>query len=71
MYRIQQQATTETLFKRDRRREIDAVIDYFGESREAPAALPRAVPSASSRFIASDNRFGWVAANEALGFPEG
>jgi len=73
MYRIQQQATTEALmmFKRDRRREIDAVIDYFGEAREAPAARPRAVPSASSRFIASDNRFGWVAANEALGFPEG
>ena len=73
MYRIQQQATTEALmmFKRDRRREIDAVIDYFGEAREAPAARPRAVPGAPSRFIASNNRFGWVAANEVLEFPEG
>ena len=35
MYRIQKQVTTEALMmlKRDRRREIDAVIDYFGEWR--------------------------------------
>ena len=73
MYRIQQQATTDALmmFKRDRRREIDAVIDYFGEWREAPAARSRAVLGKPSGYITSSTRFAWAAANETLGFPEG
>ena len=35
MYQVQKPVTKETrmIFKRDRRREIDAVIDYFGGSR--------------------------------------
>ena len=73
MYRIRQQATKKAvmMFKRDRRREIDAVIDYFGESPEAHAARPRAVPGKPSRYIISNSRFAWAAGNETLGFPEG
>jgi len=73
MYRIQQQATKKALmmFKRDRRREIDAVIDYFGEWREASAARPRAVPETSSGYIASSHQFPWATGNEVRGFPEG
>jgi len=73
MYLIQKQVTTEALmmFKRDRCREIDAVIDYFGEWREAPAARSRAVPGKPSGYITSSTRFAWAAANETLGFPEG
>ncbi len=73
MYSVQKQVTTGALmmFKRDRRREIDAVIDYFGEWREAPAARSRAVPGQPSRYITSSTRFAWAAANETLGFPEG
>ena len=73
MYRIQKQVTTEALmmFKRDRRREIDEVIDYFGEWREAPAARPRAVPGTSSGCIAWSNRFPWATGNEVRGFPGG
>jgi hypothetical protein len=73
MYGIQRQVTKDALrmFKRDRRREIDAVIDYFGESREAPASRSQAIPGVPSGYVPSSNRFGWVAANEAPGFPEG
>ena len=73
MYRIQKQVTTEALmmFKRDRRREIDAVIDYFGEWREGPAARPRAVPGTSSGYIASNNRFPWATRSELREVPEG
>ena len=73
MYRIQQQATKKAvmMFKQDRRREIDAVIDYFGESPEAHAARPRAASGKTSSYIISNNRFAWAVGNEALGFPEG
>ena len=73
MYRIQQQATKKAvmMFKQDRRREIDAVIDYFGESPEAHAARVRAVPGKPGRYIISNSRFAWAAGNETLGFPEG
>ena len=66
MHQAQREAAMEALmmFKRDRRREIDAVIDYFGGSRDTRALRSREAPETS-------NRFAYAAANEALGFPEG
>jgi hypothetical protein len=59
------------MFKRDRRREIDAVIDYFGESRGVPAFRSRSVPGASIAYVTSSSRFACAIPDEALVFPEG
>jgi hypothetical protein len=40
------------MFRPDRRRQIDAVIDYFGESREASAADSRPAPAVMGEYLA-------------------
>ena len=71
MYRVQKPVTKEALviFKRDRRREIDAVIDYFGEARTSPALQPRSAPD-GPRYVTASDRFACATPGEALGFPE-
>jgi len=72
MYRVQKPVTKEALmiFKRDRRREIDAVIDYFGEPRTAPVLRPRPAPGEPSGYVTAGDRFACTTADEVLGFPE-
>jgi hypothetical protein len=43
-----------TMFGPDRRRRIDAVIDYFGESREAHAPRPRPSLAAIREYLAGE-----------------
>jgi hypothetical protein len=45
------------MFRPDRRRQIDAVIDYFGESREARAPEPRPPLKAIGEYLAFTVRF--------------
>jgi hypothetical protein len=51
-------------FRPDRRRQIDAVIDYFGESREARAPDSRSAPAVMGAYLAFAIRFARARAHE-------
>lgn len=58
MHRDWKQVTSEAvmMFRRDRRREIDAVIDYFGETREARASRPGPILRVVRKIRGGDHR---------------
>lgn len=61
-----QGVTTEAvmMFRRDRRRQIDAVIDYFGGSQDARVPRPRPTVGASGEYVAWTDRFARAGAGE-------